>query len=221
MRSSHLHFHLTPSKRAATRRKNASGRRPEDGSPVGSPGRMPSMVGSTAVRNHERACSRFGDTVNAVGDRWTLPSPCSDWDARGVLEHVIGFHEVLVLRPLGVKVQRPKDDVPARWSVTQTALFAALSDEDASAGLNLDRLLPALTTDVVVHTWDLGRATGREPELDEDLVEQALAGVTNAGKAITGSGMYGPSVGVSSHASAVDRLLGLLGRDPTWRCPPG
>ena len=34
-----------------------------------------------------------------TGDgRWDRPSPCADWDARGVVEHVIGFHEVLVLR---------------------------------------------------------------------------------------------------------------------------
>lgn len=39
----------------------------------------------------------------------------TEWDARGVLEHVIGFHEVLLLlRPLGIRADRPKNDVPGR-----------------------------------------------------------------------------------------------------------
>ena len=50
---------------------------------------------------HRRVCKTFGDQVRAVSDQWQAPSPCSDWNARGVLEHVIGFHDVLLLRPLG------------------------------------------------------------------------------------------------------------------------
>ena len=45
-------------------------------------------------------------------------------------------------------------------------------------GSNLDvrTLLPALTTDVLIHTWDLARAVGLDVVLDEDLCEVALAG---------------------------------------------
>jgi hypothetical protein len=38
------------------------------------------------------------------------------------LEHVIGFHDVLLLRPLDAKPQRPKGDPVGRWIATVRAL---------------------------------------------------------------------------------------------------
>jgi len=43
-----------------------------------------------------------------------------------VLEHVIGFHDVLLLRPLGLKPDRPRDDPQLRWELTYQALEKAL-----------------------------------------------------------------------------------------------
>ena len=47
----------------------------------------------------------MGDVVGQVGERWRRRSLCPVWDARGVLEHVIGFHKVLLLRPADVQHQ--------------------------------------------------------------------------------------------------------------------
>ena len=102
---------------------------------------------------------------------------------RAVVEHVIGFHEVLVLRPLAVRVERPRHDVPERWRATHDALFTVLADEyslsrplrsqpDADT-YELGTLLPALSIDVLVHTWDLARAIELEVRLDPQLVERA------------------------------------------------
>jgi hypothetical protein len=46
-----------------------------------------------------------------------------------VLEHVIGFHDVLLLRPLGVKPDRPRDDPQRRWELTFDRLCEALQRE--------------------------------------------------------------------------------------------
>ena len=62
---------------------------------------------------HRRACVGFGAVVDRVGERWDRPSPCPEWDARGVLEHVIGFHDVLLLVPLGAKPDPPPGTT--RW----------------------------------------------------------------------------------------------------------
>ena len=137
--------------------------------------------GDTADR-HRQACRAFGDQVNAVGDHWQAQSPCAEWGARGVLEHVIGFHDVLLLRPLGAKPQRPKDDPVGRWSTTLEALDELLNRPGLFDGIvhvpavgdhppsqiDAARLVPLLTLDVLVHTWDLGRAAGNEVVLDPD-----------------------------------------------------
>ena len=79
------------------------------------------------VDRHRRACDGFSNIAAQLHhDQWDLPTPCTEWDARAVVEHVIGFHEFLLLRPLGVRAHRPQTDPAARWSATSVAMFAAL-----------------------------------------------------------------------------------------------
>src|SRR2546426_10176418 len=79
------------------------------------------------VELHRRASEGLLGVAEAAAGRWDRRSPCPEGDARGVVEHVIGFHEVLGLKPLGVRVERPRDDPAARWRVTADALLSALS----------------------------------------------------------------------------------------------
>ena len=74
---------------------------------------------------HLAVCRRFGESVCAANGKWDRRSPCDAWDARGVLEHVIGFHDVLLLRPLGLKPDRPRDDPETRWELTYGQLEKA------------------------------------------------------------------------------------------------
>src|SRR5438309_807141 len=78
-----------------------------------------------------------------AAEAWSRPSPCAGWTARDVVEHVIGFHEVLVLRPLGVKVERPREGPAARWRATERALFEEAFSQSTP---EIERLLPMLTT---------------------------------------------------------------------------
>jgi uncharacterized protein (TIGR03086 family) len=169
------------------------------------------------LRDHRQVCDGFTRVVVSVEDRWGAPSPCSEWDARGVLEHVIGFHDVLLLRPLGAKPVRAKDDPEARWTVTVHALFDALSRPEV---LDAQRqsLLGVLTTDVLIHTWDLARAIGADVTLDTRLCQIGLDRGQANREQFAQSDMFGPAVWVPEEASAQDRLLGFFGRDPRW-CP--
>lgn len=167
------------------------------------------------LADHRRACEGFTQAVAAAGGRWDAPSPCTDWDARGVVEHVIGFHDVLVLEPLGAKPTRPKGDPAQRWAVTLDALDAALR---APGALDAQResLLGALATDVLIHTWDLLRAVGRDVVLDPHLCEIGYERAAANRERLAASGMFGPPVGTADDASVQDKLLGLFGRDPAW-----
>ncbi len=57
------------------------------------------MTDDEIAELHLGVCRSFGKTVGSAQGKWDRRSPCDKWDARGVLEHVIGFHDVLVLRP--------------------------------------------------------------------------------------------------------------------------
>ena len=180
------------------------------------------------VERHRRACDAFAAVAAAIpADGWSAPTPCTDWDARAVVEHVIGFHEFLLLRPMGVRANRPRDDEPARWRATSDALFAALAPDGAldratelpGGGTSTPRtMLAALTTDVVIHTWDLARSAGIAVELDPQCCAIALR-AAEAHPPDPSAGMIAPPVAVPADAGAQARLLGAYGRDPSWTPP--
>jgi uncharacterized protein (TIGR03086 family) len=133
---------------------------------------------------------------------------------------------VLVLKPLGVRVERPRDDPAARWQATADALFSALSGDGALStsvevpggrATELRHLVPTLTTDVLVHTWDLARAMGAPDDLDPELCEIAYERASKNREALRSSSMFGDEVPVPDDAPVQDKMLGLFGRDPAWR----
>ena len=181
------------------------------------------------TERHRRACAGFTDVLRVVAPtQWGLPTPCREWDTRALLEHVIGFHEFLLLRPLGVPAQRPKDDPFGRWVATANAINTVL---DAPEVLDGSReyfdgatrppgaVLQALTTDVVVHTWDPARAIGTSVHLDPELCQRAWEQASSRADAHHESGLVAPVVEVPGTASVEDRLVGVFGRSPMWQPP--
>jgi uncharacterized protein (TIGR03083 family) len=168
---------------------------------------------------HLAVCRRFGEAVRSANGKWDHRSPCDAWDARGVLEHVIGFHDVLLLRPLGLKPNRPREDPQVRWQLTYRALAEALRPERATQ-LDKQELVPKLTRDVLVHTWDLARAVAADDRLDPGWCELCYADLPADPQALTASGMFNAPVAVGNEVDVQARLLARLGRDPSWR-PPG
>jgi uncharacterized protein (TIGR03086 family) len=181
------------------------------------------------VARHQSACYAFAHVAHAVApEQWSAPTPCTEWNARDLVEHVIGFHEFLMLRPMGVRAHRPRENPAARWDATAAALFDALAVEgmlDRATDLpgggqsSPRQMLGALTTDVLVHTWDLARAAELDVTLNEELCADAYAAArgANIGR---DSGMVGPEVSVADDADIPTKLVALYGRDPSWT-PPG
>jgi uncharacterized protein (TIGR03086 family) len=166
------------------------------------------------VDRHRRACDGFAAVARRSDPDWDAQSPCDEWDARAVVEHVIGFHEMLVLRPAGVRAHRPRTGPSERWDATQVALFEALARPEVVEAPGIAGVLPTLSTDVLVHTWDLARAFGVEVVLDRELVDLALRQAGRNADALASSGMYAPPTAVDAGASAQARMLAAYGRRP-------
>jgi hypothetical protein len=143
-----------------------------------------------------------------------------------VLEHVIGFHDVLLLTPFEAKPARPRDDPVARWEVTFEAIVTVLGPDgplgDAGPGRagseepKISKLLPLVTSDVLVHTWDLSRSIGAEVVLDGELCRMALEGARRNEEARLASGMFGAPVDLPEGADDQSLLVAQMGRDPSW-----
>lgn len=120
----------------------------------------------------------------------------------------------------------------ADWRGAFAAETAALVDawaapgaEDGTTGM---RDLPAKVVgrmvlgDLVIHAWDLARATGQDYTPDPAVVDDLLAVFAQLAPTGRRTGAFGeehPLPGGGAGASAWDRLLALTGRDPGWTRP--
>lgn len=187
----------------------------------------------SARRLHLAVCRRFGEAVRSGEGKWDRPSPCEAWNAMGVLEHVIGFHDVLLLGPLGLKPDRPRDDPQRRWELTFDRLSEAFARDDLfervivvpAVGNNAPTLrevmtlVPGLTQDVLVHTWDLARAVGADDRLDPRWCAMFCDRLTSDPDALSRSGTFAAPIVIGDDADIQSKLLARLGRNPSWQPP--
>ncbi|MEO3812816.1 TIGR03086 family metal-binding protein [Sphaerisporangium sp. B11E5] len=74
--------------------------------------------------------------------------------------------------------------------------------------------------ELVLHGWDLARATGQPYTCDPASAEAVLAftgSTAQPGQEATREGLFGPVVAVPEDAPVFERALGFAGRDPAWR----
>jgi uncharacterized protein (TIGR03086 family) len=73
--------------------------------------------------------------------------------------------------------------------------------------------------EVVLHGWDLARATGLPYDQDPATLRaglEALLGMYPADQLDNRAGIFGPPVDVPDDASVLDRTVAFSGRDPGW-----
>jgi uncharacterized protein (TIGR03086 family) len=180
----------------------------------------------------EEVAAGFTARVDAVpADAWERPAPCEGWVARDVVRHLVewlpgpGF----LLGTFDVEtgpIPSVETDPAGAWAVVRDAIQRALDDpatatrvEDCGppGRLSLEATIAmTCTPDVLIHTWDLARATGLDERLDPDEVHRQLAGIEalppEVDQAMRSSGHYGPRVAVADDADEQTRLLAFMGR---------
>jgi uncharacterized protein (TIGR03086 family) len=168
----------------------------------------------------------FERKIAAVGpDEWSNQSPCEEWTARRVVGHVVEVHGMM-LRPIGrqLSAARSVDDDPMEDFTSARADIEAVLDDSELAGTEYDGAFGRsriestidqfLGLDLVVHGWDLARATGQDETIDPSEVARIWAWAQQLGDNLRTPGVCGPAVEVPEDAPLQDRLLGILGRDP-------
>jgi uncharacterized protein (TIGR03086 family) len=175
------------------------------------------------------AATRMARLVQGVrADQLTAPTPCPEWRTADLLAHVHEFTAVFTANARKEPIP-PLDGLPDDWRTVLPdrldELARAWRHESAwqgrvsAGGVDLTGEQNALVAaeELVVHGWDLARATGQEaPWTEQDLsaVERFLEEF--AAPIASGQGPYGPAVPVLTDAPRADRVLGRTGRDPGW-----
>ena len=163
--------------------------------------------------------------------QWAAPTPCTEWDVRALVNHVVGANRRYVMLLHGattdeVEATRAADHLggdPARsFAATSAELTAAFAEPGAmartanhGAGERTGaQLLEMRVVDIAVHTWDLARAIGAGESLDPDVVAFALT-LQDTFDAARQRGAFAPPPSKTpADSSAQARLLYLAGRRP-------
>jgi uncharacterized protein (TIGR03086 family) len=182
----------------------------------------------------DRAGVQFRQRLDLVkADQWSLPTPCTAWDVRGLVNHVVtanitgerllhgaGRAEVVALNGTDLVGDDPVSAF-ARSTDAQSAAFRAPGALDQvvphpAFDMPADQLLEFRIGDVLLHTWDLARAIGADETLDPEVVDAVWKSLSPLAEALPASGAFGAgsSGGLTEQAPRQLRLLDLSGRRP-------
>jgi uncharacterized protein (TIGR03086 family) len=184
------------------------------------------------------AAERMTRLVEAVSDdAMNAPTPCPDLPLGALIDHVGGFAKVFTAsarKEIGERTAQPPDPRADRlepgWRARIASDLSELADAWAAPDA-WDGMTQAGGQDVpgamagrialdelVVHGWDIARATSQPFECDAATLHQVESTVNQVRDGHEGDlpGLFGPVVPVADDAAALDRVLGLTGRDPAW-----
>jgi uncharacterized protein (TIGR03086 family) len=169
--------------------------------------------------------------AGAANTAKTASTPCPDWDLRTLLNHTILWtsysaerraHGESVAEELMSKdftaepgyaqayqaqIARAVDawSEPGAWTGDRNVMGNATPAADIAAMLIME---------MVLHGWDIAKATGQDFQVADDLADAVLETVQAQGDMFRQYQGFAGIVPVPDDATAFDRALALSGRDP-------
>ncbi|MGZ4716855.1 MAG: TIGR03086 family metal-binding protein [Acidimicrobiales bacterium] len=177
-----------------------------------------------------RAAECFGRHVHSIGEeQWHDPTPDTEWDVRMLVNHVAV--EQLWVPPLiqGSSVadigsrfdgDQLGDDPVAMWDAAVSGSLTAFGGPGAlerAVSLSSGEKPTAeycweMTTDALIHSWDLARGIGADETLDPELVELVYERTLPIAEHLHETGLFAPPVPVPADSPLQTKLLAVFGR---------
>jgi uncharacterized protein (TIGR03086 family) len=187
----------------------------------------------------EPATQRMADLISGLPDELLDGrTPCAAYTLGDLIDHVGGL--TLAFTAAATKATgdigsqqasgdaaRLGDDWRTRIPRDLTALAEAWRDPAAwtgmtrAGGIDLPGEVAGLVAldELVIHGWDVARASGQAYDCDRRLLEAVhgfVAQFAGPGQEAARERLFGPVVQVSDDAPLLERVVGLTGRDPAW-----
>lgn len=187
---------------------------------------------STLPELFTRSAAHFDALVQAIGDdHWSRPTPCSEWDVRQLVRHLV--YEDLWAPPLfqGQTIESVGDrfegdilgaDPKAAWGQAHKGAVTAVEEDGAmERTVHLswgdekgEEYTIQLLLDHLVHGWDLARGIGADDRMDPEIVEPVYAVWKDREEMVRGAGVFGDQQPIPEDADTQTKLLALFGRNP-------
>lgn len=184
------------------------------------------------IELYEAAVKAMQPIVAAVKpNQLTSSTPCTEWTVQALLNHnikVAQWAQGLItsgpakVNPMEVTGALPREGAAAAFSSGTAAVLAALKSRGTLekvvttpfGQMPVGQFIMFPMLDIVVHKWDLAKATNQNVSLDAGLAQACYnvlqMGVEQGRK----GGAFGPEVKVPINASIQNKLLALSGRKP-------
>jgi uncharacterized protein (TIGR03086 family) len=157
-------------------------------------------------------------------DQLGAPTPCAEWTVQQLIDHLAAGTEYLLSattggEPAGCSPATAADYRRGVADVLNAVTVPGAMERTCTSPLGfvwpVSQAVAGTFMDVLIHTWDLARATGQDDRLDPGLVDACTAmflpEMPERGRA---AGIIGPAVEVADDASPQVRLLAAMGRRP-------
>ncbi|MDX2556687.1 TIGR03086 family metal-binding protein [Streptomyces stelliscabiei] len=181
-----------------------------------------------------RAVARLARGVR--DEQLSDPTPCPEYAVRHILGHLLGLS--VAFRDAGRKdlgsttdtnPQAALPDIGPDWREALPRVLdelaeawqdpAAWAGETRAGGVSLPgEIAGAVAADeLVVHGWDLARATRQAYDPDPAALTATHAFLAASADDPARGEIFGPVQPVPDDAPLLDRAIGLSGRDPLWK----
>ncbi|MCU1449827.1 MAG: hypothetical protein JWP02_1997 [Acidimicrobiales bacterium] len=179
---------------------------------------------------HERALEHTGRYVEGVAQsQWDDVTPDAEWDVRTLVNHVVAGNFWVTPLVTGKTIDEVGDRYDGDVLGEDPAAAYRQSAKEAAEAFNAPGAMQAPCAvsygpvpgeiyaghrfiDVLIHGWDLAKATGQDTTLPADLVEACFEVVEPQKELLSASGMFGSDVQVPEGADRQTLLLAELGR---------
>ena len=189
------------------------------------------------VELYERTTKHVHSILSGIKQEQSeSPTPCTEWDVRAVINHLVGGAELLS----GCLSGRPPDiafgsttssysgesDLSKLTQAYEELVRQVLAVAKGPGALESKVTTPigempesvflaASCMDNLIHCWDLAKATGQDTRLDPQVVDVSyqmfVPDAMDQGRA---AGLIGPLIDVPEEASLQDKLIAYSGRQP-------
>lgn len=169
----------------------------------------------------ERALTYTRTTLATVGPDRSGPSPCAGWSLADLLTHMDdGLDAFLEAAGGAVRVEVPRRrgvdlDALQRKACHLLGVWSAPTPPVVVVGdrpLPTSLLVSAAALEIAVHGWDLGRATGADHDLPDELARALLPIARHVVSADDRVNRFAAALPDADEACWSGQLLGFLGR---------
>lgn len=190
----------------------------------------------TAMLDLGPAARQMASLLDGITDeQLTAPTPCDEYTLGDLIAHVSGLSQAFTAaaaKDVGpttsqapsAKAARLDDDWHTRVPEQLAALAEAWSKPEAWEGatqaggidLSADMAGKIALNELVIHGWDVARASGQPFDCDAQALDASMEFVSLMSTPEGREGLFGPAVDVPADAPPLIRVLSLSGRDPSW-----